>query len=125
MFSHPLTQLVLLFVVLSLSSCARPPPSHRKFVSAVIDSTISDIKNRMKDPVLADIFESCLPNTLDTTVSSQHSYFLLTFSFSPRFSHSPLMVAGSQTVSSSQATLMQCGSGTALTKLDFKLHSMI
>jgi hypothetical protein len=46
----------------------RPPPSDRKFVSPAIDAAISDIKNRMKDPILAAMFENCLPNTLDTTV---------------------------------------------------------
>jgi hypothetical protein len=59
--------IILLFFVLS-SLGARPPPSDRKFVSPAIDAAISDIKNRMKDPNLAAMFENCLPNTLDTTV---------------------------------------------------------
>lgn len=59
--------IILLFFVLSCLG-ARPPPSDRKFVSPAIDAAISDIKNRMKDPDLAAMFENCLPNTLDTTV---------------------------------------------------------
>jgi hypothetical protein len=60
-----------LFLGLLSSSCARPPPSERKFVSSAIDATILEIKSRMKDPILATMFENCLPNTLDTTVHFQ------------------------------------------------------
>ena len=73
-FSFPLLCLLLLLVVRSLGARGgeggggRPPPSDRKFVSPAIDAAISDIKNRMKDPDLAAMFENCLPNTLDTTV---------------------------------------------------------
>eukprot|EP01114_Cavostelium_apophysatum_P003010 TRINITY_DN1271_c0_g1_i1.p1 TRINITY_DN1271_c0_g1~~TRINITY_DN1271_c0_g1_i1.p1 ORF type:complete len:512 (-),score=116.69 TRINITY_DN1271_c0_g1_i1:1526-3061(-) len=46
----------------------RPPPNQRKFVSKIIDETIANISQRMSDPVLAQIFTNCFPNTLDTTV---------------------------------------------------------
>jgi hypothetical protein len=71
-------RLLVLLVFLSPSLCnARPPPSDRKFVSPAIDAAILDIKNRMKDPTLASMFENCLPNTLDTTVCNQPLHFLL------------------------------------------------
>jgi uncharacterized protein len=66
-----LPTLAFLILVSLASSCARPPPSQRKFVSPVIDATILEVKSRMKDPVLAAMFENCLPNTLDTTVRPQ------------------------------------------------------
>jgi hypothetical protein len=53
---------------LALTNGGRPPPNQRKFVSKVIDQLIVNITGRMKDPVLAELFTNCLPNTLDTTV---------------------------------------------------------
>ena len=38
------------------------------FVSKYIDRLIEKLTARMRDPVLADMFGNCLPNTLDTTV---------------------------------------------------------
>jgi len=46
----------------------RPPAGSRKFVSAVIEETISATKPKIKDQKLAWMFENCFPNTLDTTV---------------------------------------------------------
>jgi hypothetical protein len=63
-----LQAVALLLLLAPFCLCSRPPPSHRKFVSPAIDGAIADIKSRMKDPVLAAMFENCLPNTLDTTV---------------------------------------------------------
>ena len=46
----------------------RPDPSDRKFVSPIIDKTISEVKSIIKDDLLSTIFENCYPNTLDTTI---------------------------------------------------------
>ena len=48
----------------------RPPPRLRKFVSPAVDAEIARIKAKMSDPQLAQLFENCLPNTLDTTIFS-------------------------------------------------------
>ena len=48
----------------------RPAPVDRKFVSPAIDACIADMKRVLKDPELAELFENCFPNTLDTTVST-------------------------------------------------------
>ncbi|HAO51129.1 MAG TPA: metal-independent alpha-mannosidase [Runella sp.] len=42
--------------------------SQRKFSSPTIEATIDRMKNVIKDPELAWLFENCFPNTLDTTV---------------------------------------------------------
>jgi meiotically up-regulated gene 157 (Mug157) protein len=46
----------------------RPAPADRRFVSPVIESTITRVKRQIPDPVLGTMFERCFPNTLDTTV---------------------------------------------------------
>ncbi|AYQ35794.1 glycoside hydrolase family 125 protein [Runella sp. SP2] len=46
----------------------RVPAAQRKFNSSTIEATISRMKNAIKDPELAWLFENCFPNTLDTTV---------------------------------------------------------
>ena len=46
----------------------RPRPSDRKFRSAAVDAYIVSTCQRIGDPVLAEMFTNCLPNTLDTTV---------------------------------------------------------
>lgn len=46
----------------------RLPAAQRKFSSSTIEATISRMKNAIKDPELAWLFENCFPNTLDTTV---------------------------------------------------------
>lgn len=46
----------------------RPKINERKFVSAAVDAKIDEIKKDIKNPKLANIFENCFPNTLDTTV---------------------------------------------------------
>lgn len=46
----------------------RPAPADRRFVSPVIESTITRVKRQIPDPVMATMFERCFPNTLDTTV---------------------------------------------------------
>ena len=48
-------------------SC-RPHPADRRFTSAAVENSISEIAGRMKDKELAWLFANCLPNTLDTTV---------------------------------------------------------
>jgi hypothetical protein len=68
MAAMPPPHVFLLLLLLTTSTGSRPPPSQRKFVSPAIDDAIADIKSRMKDPILAAMFENCLPNTLDTTV---------------------------------------------------------
>jgi meiotically up-regulated gene 157 (Mug157) protein len=46
----------------------RPPVGERKFTSASVELLITQVKQAIKDPELAWIFENCYPNTLDTTV---------------------------------------------------------
>ncbi|MDR1371132.1 MAG: glycoside hydrolase family 125 protein [Dysgonamonadaceae bacterium] len=46
----------------------RPEVSKRHFTSKAVEETIVRIKNQIKDPKLAWMFENCFPNTLDTTV---------------------------------------------------------
>ena len=47
----------------------RPPPSNRRFVSAVVEREIERISALIKDPELSWLFQNCFPNTLDTTVT--------------------------------------------------------
>lgn len=47
----------------------RPEVSKRNFTSKAVEDTIVRIKNKIKDPKLAWMFENCFPNTLDTTVN--------------------------------------------------------
>ena len=51
--------------------CQRPELSERHFTSKAVEETIIRIKNQIKDPKLAWMFENCFPNTLDTTVKYQ------------------------------------------------------
>ncbi|HSD67286.1 MAG TPA: glycoside hydrolase family 125 protein [Vicinamibacteria bacterium] len=46
----------------------RPPRGERRFTSPAVEATISSVKRDVADPELAWLFESCFPNTLDTTV---------------------------------------------------------
>jgi meiotically up-regulated gene 157 (Mug157) protein len=46
----------------------RPPHDQRRFVSPAVEREISRVKARIADPGLAQLFENCYPNTLDTTV---------------------------------------------------------
>ncbi|RYD18220.1 MAG: metal-independent alpha-mannosidase, partial [Lysobacteraceae bacterium] len=46
----------------------RPPRNQRRFVSPAVEREISRVKARIADPGLAQLFENCYPNTLDTTV---------------------------------------------------------
>jgi len=48
----------------------RPPVSERKFVSPAIEQVITQTKKKLKDKSLAALFETCFPNTLDTTVTT-------------------------------------------------------
>jgi uncharacterized protein len=60
---------ILLFLLVAISTHAgRPSPEDRTYASPVIDKLIGGLKPLLKDPSLADLFENCLPNTLDTTV---------------------------------------------------------
>lgn len=47
----------------------RPAKSDRRFRSPAIEDTIAQVKAQIADPQLGIMFENCLPNTLDTTVS--------------------------------------------------------
>ncbi len=47
----------------------RPAPGQRKFVSDAVEAKIVQVKRAIADPELAWLFENCLPNTLDTTVT--------------------------------------------------------
>jgi meiotically up-regulated gene 157 (Mug157) protein len=46
----------------------RPALGKRKFTSKAVEETIKRVKQKIKDPKLAWMFENCFPNTLDTTV---------------------------------------------------------
>ena len=48
----------------------RPPIGERKFVSPAIEQVITQTKKKLKDKSLAALFETCFPNTLDTTVTT-------------------------------------------------------
>ena len=52
----------------ALLGSKRPSPADRKFRSAALDAYIVSTSQRIDDPVLADMFANCLPNTIDTTV---------------------------------------------------------
>lgn len=64
---------VVLLMVSALVAAAippnRPPVSQRKFVSPIVEQTIDEMMNKMKDKDLAQLFANAFPNTLDTTVS--------------------------------------------------------
>ncbi|KQM99903.1 MULTISPECIES: family 20 glycosylhydrolase [unclassified Sphingomonas] len=47
---------------------ARPPRDQRRFVSPAVEQEIVRVKARIADPALRHLFETCYPNTLDTTV---------------------------------------------------------
>ncbi len=49
---------------------ARPTVEKRTFQSKAIDNLISTLTPLFLDPDMATLFSNCLPNTLDTTVSS-------------------------------------------------------
>lgn len=46
----------------------RPKYKERKFVSEAVEETIISVKKVIKDEELELLFESCFPNTLDTTI---------------------------------------------------------
>ena len=46
----------------------RPPVARRRFVSIAVEREIARVKAKITDPGLAQLFENCYPNTLDTTV---------------------------------------------------------
>jgi meiotically up-regulated gene 157 (Mug157) protein len=54
---------------LALRLTARPPLSERRFTSAAVEAAIERTSRLITDPQLATIFQNCLPNTLDTTVT--------------------------------------------------------
>jgi uncharacterized protein len=47
----------------------RPRPQDRRFASTAVDAAVLRVKQQIADPMLASMFERCLPNTLDTTIS--------------------------------------------------------
>lgn len=48
----------------------RPPQSERRFRSKAVDDAITSVSATIRDPELAWLFSNCLPNTLDTTVTT-------------------------------------------------------
>jgi meiotically up-regulated gene 157 (Mug157) protein len=48
----------------------RPLPGARRFRSKVVDAEIESVAATIRDPEIAWLFSNCLPNTLDTTVTS-------------------------------------------------------
>lgn len=47
----------------------RPPVGKRNFTSEAVERTIMTVKEKIRNPKLAWMFENCYPNTLDTTVT--------------------------------------------------------
>jgi meiotically up-regulated gene 157 (Mug157) protein len=47
----------------------RPPQQERKFISEAVEKKIVEVKQSIQDKELAELFENCFPNTLDTTVN--------------------------------------------------------
>ncbi|EJD01025.1 uncharacterized protein FOMMEDRAFT_21486 [Fomitiporia mediterranea MF3/22] len=60
----------------------RPTPECRTFNSSSVERVIGDMKERLKDPDLARLFENTFPNTLDTTVkyfnATENTAFIIT-----------------------------------------------
>lgn len=50
---------------------ARPKTAERLFRSEAVEKKIKEVKQLLKNPYLAWMFENCFPNTLDTTVHYQ------------------------------------------------------
>ncbi|MHB1688221.1 MAG: glycoside hydrolase family 125 protein [Ignavibacteriaceae bacterium] len=48
-----------------------PNVAERKFISNAVEVKIKEVKSKIKNEELAEIFENCFPNTLDTTVNFQ------------------------------------------------------
>jgi meiotically up-regulated gene 157 (Mug157) protein len=48
----------------------RPLPNARRFRSKAVDSKIESVAATIRDPEIAWLFSNCLPNTLDTTVTT-------------------------------------------------------
>ncbi len=46
----------------------RPPAGQRNFISEVVEATIEAVSRDIADPELAWMFQTCFPNTQDTTV---------------------------------------------------------
>ena len=46
----------------------RPPREQRRFSSVAIERVIAEVHNTIRSPEVAQLFENCFPNTLDTTV---------------------------------------------------------
>lgn len=61
---------VVAFFCLLALCLARPAPEERKFVSTTVDKFIEEMKSKIANSKLAEIFENCYPNTLDTTIYS-------------------------------------------------------
>lgn len=46
----------------------RPSENQRTYQSEAVESLLNEVKDKIRDPELAWMFENCYPNTLDTTV---------------------------------------------------------
>ena len=53
----------------STLSVHRPPPGQRNFTSPAIEACIARVRTTCGDRDIAALFETCFPNTLDTTVT--------------------------------------------------------
>ena len=58
---------ILSVLIFSVALC-RVPVEERTYSSEAVDTFISRVKDQFIDPELGKLFESCYPNTLDTTV---------------------------------------------------------
>jgi len=74
--------IIIIFSLLSITySNNRPDINHRKFYSKAVEFTIIKNKNLIYNQKLAEIYENCFPNTLDTTVfydSKNNDTFIIT-----------------------------------------------
>ena len=61
---------ILVAIVLFSIVSSRVPKEERTFVSHAVDDFIDSVKKEFLDQDLGTLFESCYPNTLDTTVYS-------------------------------------------------------
>jgi meiotically up-regulated gene 157 (Mug157) protein len=56
------------FAAPTTSLAHRPAPADRRFSSPAVEQFLTDTARLIPDPILAQLFLNCFPNTLDTTV---------------------------------------------------------
>lgn len=72
---------IFLTIVPHVDSSKRPEKLKRKFISEAVENFIFENKKKIANSTLADIYENCYPNTLDTTVEmneTENDTFIIT-----------------------------------------------